>query len=415
MTDPRRLWKRFTVAYAANITADRLVDVTVPLLALIIAGNISLAGVYVAFFSIGRMLIGPLLSQTIKKLSHVYWSSIANILQAVILGIFAGIILITEISIPIIAIIGFGAGVGSGLFAMVTQPTVRAIVPKERFFKANSHLEIIDSIFTLLVPVCAGFLSDTLGPSYGIAIGSLVLAFAGALRWGMPTGRYSKHQTGEPTTHRERRTSWVLTRLAVVAIPFTGGLRRFVSVNSIVLLTVSTLLVPIASYRIHELGGGGASVGISVSAAGAGGIIAAILAGHFQRFTASVRLNVLLITVATIVIPAMLIMPNIALVALLVFVCDAVASWLYVALPTYRMATETDCSLVDVSSGMLTTGSLASVFLGALLAKFGSAPALYWLVLVACAVLLVAVFSSFAAGNTSRLQTILRPEGQEAS
>lgn len=187
-----------------------------------------------------------------------------------------------------------------------------------------------------------------------------------------------------------------------------------ISIHSLALVTLSGLLIPVATYRIYYLGGSGTSTGIAISAAGAGGLLAAWLAGKYEKLTSNTIFSCVLLIVSVSSVPLMMFAPSVAMVAVCVFVCDALASWLYVSLPSYRMASESESSLVDVSSGMLSTASFLGVLSGLLISWFGQAPEIYVLTLTVGLVLIVSTLLAFTTGHPKQLEAMLHePESDE--
>lgn len=414
MKHSNRLWRRFAAAYAANISADRLVDLTVPLIALVASGDLAIAGIYLASASAGKMAVGPFLSSTVQRHAHLYWTSIANMIQGVALAVFA--VSVVSDFVPVLLVTGIGliAGCGSGLFSMVSQATVRAIVQKRYYFKANAHLEIIDSLFTLVIPLTAGILADTLGAGFGIGLAAALLSGAAALRWGMPptssSGSRGRHR---PAALAATCRQDCLNGTRILGLPFQGRIRRMISIHMLVLATLGSLLIPVATYRIHDLGGSGTSTGIAISAAGAGGLLAAWLAGRFAKLTSNTVLSCILLVISVSAVPLMMYAPSVIIVAACVFVCDALASWLYVSLPSYRMASESESLLVDVSSGMLTVSSFLGVMSGLLLSWFGQAPEIYMLTFAVAVISITSALVSFCTGRPQQLEVMLHDAQEE--
>lgn len=153
---------------------------------------------------------------------------------------------------------------------------------------------------------------------------------------------------------------------------------------------MSLLIIPVASLHISELGGDATMIGMAISAAGAGGLLASVLAGRWRRYSTSVRCTYFIVIAAFASVPAILLSPYVAVAIVLVGLSDALASWLYVSLPTLRMATESPRSLVTVTAGATSYAAVTSFVVGAGISIAQDAVTLAWFV-VATVVIATAV------------------------
>lgn len=380
-------WRKFLVAYSVTISGERIADLAIPLTSLAVTGGLQLAGLYIAATSIPKFLIGPLLSPLIRRSPRRSWCSYGNWMQAAAFALLCSFVL-TGVSESIAFILaGLLAGTGAGIFGLTAQATIRSLLPDRKVSSANSSLEVVDSLFTLGVPLAAGLLVDWLGPGPVLAITALAFGGAALLR----TGLWVEQNPAERDKVEEHSSvvSYRVRLLETIVSPFGTPVRSFVSIGSLLLASSSILLIPIASAQISQLDGNAFTVGIAISAAGAGGLIASVIAGRAKKTTLSTRWTAA-ITIAMIVsVPVIFSSSNLVMVIVLVGVSDALASWLYVAYPTIRMLNETSTELVPITAGMMTFGSIFTLLIGLGLSTFSSGNGLLGFALVISVLFLV--------------------------
>lgn len=395
-------WRRFAAAYSLTITADRFVDVAVPVASMAATGDISLAGVYLAATGLPRFVLGPLFSAVLKTRPHLSWCSIGNGLQMIGLSILAVNMALGSGSTGF-ALAGFITGIGAGIYGLAAQATIRSLVLREHFPRASSTLEVIDSALTLATPLAAGALAETLGPAFLVAATALAFAGAALLRAGLhPEGADPPvTRTRQLATPNAARIRHMLNELRS---PFLGHGRRFISVASLVLAGGSLLLIPVASLAIYGAGGSAIDVGLSISAAGLGGLVTGFLAGRFTKITNSITWVVVALTLVLLSVPVLLYVHDIFAVIVLVGLSDAFASWLFVSLPSLRMACEDTGSLVSITAGMMTAQAVASFALGLGISIFQTRESLWIFTAAVCALgaLLVIATATGSARNEIR-------------
>ncbi|GAB3755464.1 hypothetical protein GCM10027591_04500 [Zhihengliuella somnathii] len=373
-------WRRFAVAYSANITGDRLVDLTVPVTSIALTGGLRLAGIYLAAHSVPRFFIGPLVSQFMVARPGRSWCAYGNWLQALALGSLACLLWVDGTAPWAFAVAGLGAGVGAGIFGVAAQATVRNIVPHSFLPRANATLEALDSLLTLAVPVSAGLLVDHVGPVPVLWMTSALFALAALLRRGL------RLDEGAVAAGIGRVVGYLAGLRQVLAAPFIGASRRYLTIALLSLGGMSLLTIPAASLHISELGGEATEIGMAISAAGAGGLLASVLAGRWGRLSASIRGSFVMAIATFASVPAILLSPHVAVAIVMVGVSDALASWLYVSLPTLRMATESPRSLVTVTAGATSYGAVVSFVVGAGIWVAEDGGMLAWLVAAAAVI-----------------------------
>ncbi|KGM12417.1 MFS transporter [Cellulomonas bogoriensis] len=394
----RTAWRRFAAAYAANISGDRLADLAVPVTSVAAVGGIQLAGVYIAAHSLPRLLLGPTIAGVVQRHPHRSWCAYGNWIQAGALAFLALMVLTGQGGVWSFAVAGTVAGAGSGVFGVSVQATIRGLVPNRRLAAANSTLEVIDSTFTLLVPLLAGVLVDLAGPAPVLGLTSLAFAAAALMRTGIPAGEAPQ---GPPVTGGGPTPVRHVAR--VLAEPFRGPVRRFISVSLLLLGGLSVMLIPVATFQISQLGGTATSVGVAISAAGAGGLLTSLLAGRLTGVTRSSRWAMVMMAATAASLPLVFLSPAVGVVIVLVGVVDGLASWLFVSLPTMRMATEKPDALVAVSAGQMSSASLVALAVGAGLTLFGEGTSLVVFVALAAA---AAICVLAAVGSPSHLRQV---------
>ncbi len=398
-------WSRFVAAYSANIGADRLVDLSVPIASLMLADGLQLAGAYVAAAGFPRLIVGPVLATVLRRHPHRSWCSLGSALQALALSALTVVLFLGVANPATFALAGFVSGLGAGIYSIAAQATIRSLLPPRRLPSGNSTLEMVDSGLTMLVPLGAGFLANALGPAWVAAASSVFFGAAALGRMGLTPGKQAKPRLNEARVAPPVR-SRLVTHVSVLRIPFSSPPRRLISIAWLSLSVSSVLMVPAATERILSLGGDSISVGLAVSATGLLGFCGSFLAGRRQRLAYSARLSVTLLVAVVISIPTLLLMPNVMLVIVLVGASDALASWLYVALPSVRMATEQPDSLLAISAGMLTWGALANMLVGVGMSIASSGIALLMMLCaIACALTLAVLLASttIASNSTAKL------------
>ncbi len=358
-------WSRFVASYSANIGADRFVDLSVPIASLALADGLQLAGAYVAAASLPRLFVGPALAAVLRRSPHRSWCSLGSALQSLALFALAAALFLGVAHPATFALAGLVSGLGAGIYSIAAQATIHSILPPERLPSGNSTLEMVDSGLTMLVPLGAGFLATLWGSAWVIALAGFFFGGAALGRMGLTPGKpLNARSSNEVPVYPPLRTR-LIRHVGVLRIPFSSPPRRLISIAWLALSVSSVLMVPAATERILSLGGDSINVGLAASVAGLLGFCGSFLAGRLQQLAYSARLSVALLVAVVISIPLILTMPNVLLVILLVGASDALASWLYVALPSQRMATEQPDSLLAISAGMMTWGALASMLAGA--------------------------------------------------
>lgn len=374
-------WQRFTLAYSASISGDRFTDLLIPVSSIAATGGIRLAGAYIAANSVPRFLIGPLLVGVVQRNPGRSWCAYGNWIQALGVGFLAIAIYTGHVDFVTFVVAGLISGLGTGIFGLAFQATVRNLVPDDNLATANSTLEVIDSLFTLLIPICAGIIVEWTGTVVALCVTTCGFIGAALLRMGLGASATRNIVSSDPN---ESIVLYLRGLGRTVASPFVGNRRRFISVGSLFLGATSVLIIPVASLQINSLGGNAISVGIAISAAGGSGLLAGFLAGRFTTITRSVRWTLRLLILAMIFIPIILVSPSIAIVIGLVAASDAVATWLYVSLPTLRMATETSEALIPITAGMMTCGAVAAFIVGASVSALGQGTPLTVFVSAVC-------------------------------
>ena len=356
-------WKRFVFAYSANISAERILDLAIPVISISLTGGIRYATTYIAANSVPRLVVGPLLVKIIQENPRRSWCAYGNWIQAVAFGILAISFSMGILNTWHFIAAGLIGGVGAGIFGVALQATVKNILPKKELSSANSTLEVIDSLFTLVIPVFAGYLVETFGATLILAFGSGIFMSAGLLRMGLLAGENESGNSKGPKKVTFR--SYLRGFFDALVIPFLGDERRLITVSSLCLSSISLLLIPVASSQLSFLGGGPSLIGIAVSVSGFCGLVTSFLAGRFTRVTSSVRWGLIFIFLALASVLGIMISPAAGFVVFFVGLCDGLASWLYVSLPTMRMATETSDSLLGIAAGCMSCNALVAFLIGA--------------------------------------------------
>lgn len=396
-------WRRFAAAYSLTITGDRFVDVAVPVTSLAAAGNISFAGVYLAATGLPRFFLGPLISVLVKAKPHLSWCSIGNWVQMLGLLALAVSLAVEGSGVAGFAVSGFITGFGAGIYGLAAQATIRSLVVKEQLPRANSTLEVIDSALTLATPLAAGALAEMLGPSFLVIITAVAFAGAAVLRMGLHPGEVRCAPARTDLQLSIRKVTWAGRIIADLRSPFQGQGRRFISIAVLVLTSGSMLLIPVASLGIYAVGGSAVDVGLAISVAGLGGLITGFLAGQFVKITNSVTWVIVALALVLMTVPALFLAPDKITIIIVVGLSDAFASWLFVSLPSLRMACEDTESLVSITAGMMTAQALASFVLGLGISAFQTQESLRVFTVAVCS---VGALSVLAAATTSAKRDI---------
>ena len=196
----------------------------------------------------------------------------------------AGLLLATltgQLSIGLLAVLGFAGAAGTVGFNVAAPALVPALVPRETLGAANGRLELARSLAFAGGPALAGALVSWAGASSAFVLATLLSAAAVALLIGLPD---SAHASTNAAAHAPAR---VPNPARHPILELTDGARlvwRHALLRPVLLTSVAwnlawfVLQVAYVPYAMGALGLGADGVGLTLATYGAGMVVGALAA-----------------------------------------------------------------------------------------------------------------------------------------
>lgn len=370
-------WPRFLSAYALSIASDRWFDAAIPALSLLLLGDLHGVALHLMSFGCARLLVSLGAPRLIARRPSRPWLAIVNLATAAAM-IGLGTVLMTQAPQSMlrlgIVLAGTVLGAAAGVEAVVFGATVKATVPPERMGSAQAHLEVADSVISLVAPLLATWLFLAWQPGPVLVAAGLVYVVVSALRWPcvIPAPGVRDHRLG------------ILARLT---IPFQEGERRHISIGVLTASLLAALSVPVAAERLGALGLSPALSGVVIAATSLGSIPAALLAGRVAHRLDGARLVLVwALAGASLFLLGLQFSVNLPLTLALAAGFDACVCWVFVVAGTARTKGEETVDLLGIASTMSVLGATVPVVAGGILLGFPFGRATVGVSALACVV-----------------------------
>ena len=253
-------------------SAEQLTLAAVPIVAvLMLKAGPGEIGVIAAFQSLPFLLLSIPLGLLADRMSRKKLMLLSEALRVCALLVLIGAMLLAQISVPLLACVGFLAAVGTVGFSVSAPSLVPALVDSQHLAKANGRLELARSMAFAGGPALAGALIAWLGASTSFVLSLMMsLAAVGFLR-----------QIQEPTRQAAPdRHPWLELKDGAHFVWSSQLLRPilFTSIAwNISWFVLQAIYVP---YAIHTLGMGSSEVGLTMACYGVGMIAGSLLASR---------------------------------------------------------------------------------------------------------------------------------------
>jgi predicted MFS family arabinose efflux permease len=251
-------------------SAEQLTLAAVPIVAvLMLQAGPGQIGLVAAVQSLPFLLFSIPLGLLADRMSRKKLMLLSEMLRVCALVVLIAALLLNQISVPLLAAIGFFAAVGTVGFSVSAPSLVPALVNREHLAKANGRLELARSMAFAGGPALAGALIAWMGASTSFVLSLMLsLAAVGFLNQISEPGRQAAPDR-HPWLEIKDGAHFVWTHDLLRPILFTS-----VAWN-ISWFVLQAIYVP---YAIRTLGMGSSEVGLTLACYGAGMIAGSLMA-----------------------------------------------------------------------------------------------------------------------------------------
>ena len=341
-------FRRLAWANLAAQSAEQLSLAATPIVAVLLlgagAGEVGLlATAQTLPFLLLAIPLG-LLADRVSRRSVMVWAELLRgaALLGMLLAVWSG-----QLSIAVLAVLGFAGAVGTVGFSVAAPALVPALVPANQLGQANGRLELARSIAFAAGPALAGALVSMAGAAATFVLATMLSLSAVALLLRIAEPQRMPPPPRHPMLELRDggRVVWrhpLLRPILLTAVAW-----------NISWFVLQAAYVP---YALRVLGLGASGVGMTLAGYGAGMVLGALLAARLvatMPFGRAIQLGPLLSVAAALVMVATLLLPS-GLLACLAF-------FLFGAGPIVWTITSTTLRQVVTPQAML--GRVSSIFL----------------------------------------------------
>ena len=399
MTATRALPRPFTTLASANLAAQSAEQISlaaVPIVAvLLLHAGPGQIGLLTSVQSLPFLLLAIPLGLLADRISRRQLMAAAEALRALALAALLAATLAGQLSITLLAVLGFVGAAGSVGFSVAAPALVPALVPRDALGAANGRLELARSAAFAGGPALAGALVAAAGASAAFVLATALSAVAVALLWRLPD---------PPRALAAKRHPWLELKDGARLV-WQHPLLRPVLLTSVAWnLAWFVLQAVYVPYALGALGLGANGVGLTLASYGAGMVTGALLAPRVMAalpFGAVVLVGPAVSVLAMATMVATLLWPS-GWVAGAAFFLFGVGPILWtISSTTLRQTVTPQAMLGRVSAIFLTVNMGArplGAALGGLVGSALGAGACLWLALLGFGVQAAVIFGSPVRG-----------------
>jgi predicted MFS family arabinose efflux permease len=209
-----------------------------------------------------------LLADRIPRRALMLW---AEILRASALLVLVGMLLAGQVSLPMLALTGFLAAVGTVAFSVAAPSLVPALVAGHGLARANGRLELARSTAYAAGPALAGALIGWTGATSAFVLSGMLSVAAAACLWGLREPARAPMAARHPLLDL-KEGAWMVWRHPLLRpIMFTSVFWN---------LAWFMLQATYVPYAIKVMGLDAQGVGLTLGAYGVGMVVGALLASR---------------------------------------------------------------------------------------------------------------------------------------
>lgn len=379
MTEPEANDSRWTALAWSNLaaqSAEQLCLAAVPIVAVMALhagpGEVgTLTGAQTLPFLLLSIPFG-LLADRVSRRRLMLWAEGLRVLTLLAL---AAVVAFGQVSLPLLAVLGFMGAVGTVGFSVAAPALLPALVPRHQLAQANGRIELARSVAYAGGPALAGALVawSGAGPAFAVAAALSGLALVALLRLREPA------RPPAPSRH------------PLAELRQGGGfVWRHVLLRPILLTAIAwnlawcVMQAAYVPYAMQQLGLSAAGVGFTLAGNGVGMVLGALAAGRIIRalpYGQAVLLGPLVSVAASLTMAASTLWPRAELAALAFFLFGVGPIVWTISSTTLRqhatphgMLGRVGAIFLTVNSGARPLGALLGAAVGA---RYGAAACLW--------------------------------------
>lgn len=264
----RMLW----IGSAISTLGDQFYLVALPWVVLQLSGSAVTVGTILMAVAIPRailMLLGGALTDRISARKILMSTASARTLCVTVIGV---LLWLRVLQIWELYFLGFAFGVADAFSMPAASTLLPSLVKRDQLVAANSVFQTSGQLTTILAPAPAGAVIKALGTAWAFFIDAISFLFIIAALWRLPDPRQGQASARKPPVWRSIMDgiAYVRRDVPLRSLMFLAGVLNF------------CLAGPMAvglPYLAKMKFGSPAAYGLVVSAAAAGGLLGALLAG----------------------------------------------------------------------------------------------------------------------------------------
>jgi predicted MFS family arabinose efflux permease len=307
----------------------------------------------------------------------------AEVLRTLALAALLSATLAAQLSLPLLAVLGFAGAAGTVAFSVAAPALVPSLVARDALARANGLIELARSLAFAAGPALAGALVGAAGAGSAFVLAAVLSVAAVGLLWRLPEDAPHRAPARHPLTELREGGVFVWQHRLLRPVLLTA-----VAWN-IAWFVLQAAYVP---HAMAHLGLGAGGVGVTLALYGVGMVAGALAASRLMRrmrFGHAICLGPLVSVAAAATMAATLVWPTPALAALSFFLFGAGPLVWTVSSTTLRQTVTPPAMLGRVGSIFLTVNAgarpLGAALGAAVAAAVGSEQAAAWCLLLALA------------------------------
>jgi MFS family permease len=249
-------------------------------------------GVLVAMLTVPFLLVGLPAGAWVDRLRRRPLMIVCDVGRAVVLGALPLAAALDALSLPLLYVVAFVAGVFTVFFDVSYQSYLPALVGREHLVEGNAKLQMSQSVSQIAGPTVGGFLVQALTAPYAVLADAVSFLVSGSALAGI--------RTVEPPVARAPDRH--LRREIAEGLRFVLGhpiLRMISGCTGTYNFFTSALGAVMVVFLVRDLGTSAGAVGLIFSVGSIGGLLGAVVAGWAARTLGSARAIWVSVTVTT--------------------------------------------------------------------------------------------------------------------